>query len=940
MTATPADFVAQTAFEVREDTPQDNLEINIHRPGVQDPVPSPMFLADGMRFSITHGSHVDYYRVHVGAGVSPVGQIVAGGVDWASVGVSPKTVRAYTAGDAIRFVPYAAITSAVPEVRVKRHELATVRVFDHVTMIGGRDRDLSAVALGGSAIVSATTTRASVTASPVVNFRGLKEGVATVVVRVSDKHQGRVSLSVRVRVLPANRAPRSIKALGNPTVGVGATQRYDLTDYFEDPDGDALNFVVSGQNANVTASLSGTDMTVRGVGADSVTLDITASDPAGLSVSQQMYVTVPVNRRPVRIGHVDAVALEVGGQTVSRRLADYFQDPDAGALTHLVQWEEGDATRQYAREFWHVGTVVGTNLLRLRSLYTYPVQQTSPPWGSGQAWVVPPGEPLAIRQSGGTVIRSTVLSSPAPASWVAPSSTVGGYVAVAIRTSTDISGSEAGRLLFGSGADVGWIAPLLTVDTVGAAPSLDWMPGGSKGARTAYVRVWDAGGLDTSDLFGVSLSDAPSTVAIPDQSVFAGSDLVVRLDDHFSDPAGGVLTYAVAESAPHIVTQRLVSRQVVTPGTVSVDTDLHVHGVTAGQVTLTVTATNVHGLTASLSVAVVVRASAVAGSVTYSIVGIARALRREFVPGLWHRQRTGLGPRTLAYVNDQWSTAGFNAVTPEQRMQFAVYDAAKRIIPVKGDAILVDGLGPFIVKRAWAGGDENAWYHGDDNLVTIEFTAPPQDVVGISDLVWYGPSYTSGSVSHEDQSAIEWVVAPFYSDQPIELAFVNPGGIVVSTVESYASTQVAKIPPAAMQDIDGAAGDHITVGGFAYEVTALGVQFVSGVAWAYIASLAITPLLYPLLARTMTWSDGDVGALPAVTRGTAYSFEYSRYRRASVSDGSPVTYAASGLPAGLGMSAVGLVSGTTTAPVGSYPVTVTASAVDRSVSETATFVVS
>ena len=176
------------------------------------------------------------------------------------------------------------------------------------------------------------------------------------------------------------------------------------------------------------------------------------------------------------------------------------------------------------------------------------------------------------------------------------------------------------RGLYGTAADVAWPAV--------AGQVLTLAPGASPGHRTLYIEAYDAGGLAASQLAVVSLGRGPVAAAIPTVDLFTGADAVVRLDDHFSDPDGDALSYAVAVSVPHVVSTRLARRQVVSAGSISTATDLHLHGVTAGDVVLTVTATDPIGLTVAGTVDVTVRASAVASPAPMLGDGYFRAFNR------------------------------------------------------------------------------------------------------------------------------------------------------------------------------------------------------------------------------------------------------------------------------------------------------------------------
>ena len=204
----------------------------------------------------------------------------------------------------------------------------------------------------------------------------MAQGNATVTVTAYGPHSSRIAQSFAVTVTRADRAPASRKAIGNPTVGVGAVLTYSLDDYFDDPDGDALTYTLDVEASDAVASLAfdSSDpslLLVTGVKQGHVTRLLTAT-ARGKSVSQQLLITVPANRRPIVRQAFGPLALAIGGQPEILRIADYFSDPDGAVLTYLSQWEEGNPATQYRQEFWHVTQKTGSNQLSMESSVCIP----------------------------------------------------------------------------------------------------------------------------------------------------------------------------------------------------------------------------------------------------------------------------------------------------------------------------------------------------------------------------------------------------------------------------------------------------------------------------------------------------------------------------------------------------------------------------------------
>ena len=170
-----------------------------------------------------------------------------------------------------------------------------------------------------------------------VTVTGVAAGMATVTVTASDPGGLTASLSASVTVEPANRTPVATGSVPAQSLTAGQSVQVDVAPFFSDPDGDALTYLASSSNTGiVTASVSGSTVTVTGVAAGMATVTVTASDPGGLTASLSASVTVePANRAPVATGSVPAQSL-TAGQSVQVDVAPFFSDPDGDALTYLA----------------------------------------------------------------------------------------------------------------------------------------------------------------------------------------------------------------------------------------------------------------------------------------------------------------------------------------------------------------------------------------------------------------------------------------------------------------------------------------------------------------------------------------------------------------------------------------------------------------------------
>ena len=555
--------------------------------GSSTSVPSPAVITAGQRIKVTSGSNTDYYAITN----SPTGQLVTGvTMNWVDCDIQPTATHTHSAGDRLEFRPYVESKATIPSQTTKVGLGHSVNLTDYFNMVGGKDSDLSFIARPGGSNAQVSVSQNALAIS------GNKAGTISVTVTAFDRSQGRVSQTFSVIVTVANRAPESVKAIGNPTIGVGESRRYDLDDYFHDPDGDTLSYQTTGiDRAVATVTQPGSELVITGVAKGDVTMLVESTDQF-LKISQQIHVTVPANRRPIRKQHIPPVALSIGGLVVLRHISDSFSDPDGGQLRWLAQWEEGDTTHQYRQEFWTVDRTQGSNLLYCNSHFQYPPGSIAP-WKSGNAWIMPAGTDITLRTA--TVTDTATATSYRLTAHSAATARWNGTtrrVEIDLRTSTAIPAGLAppSRVLLGTDADKAWIEGDMQ-------SPINFIPGDSYGSRTAYVKVFDLGTppLFSSDLFQVALGRLPVTTAIDDIAIFTGSTHPLELTDHFSDPDGDKLRFGYTESTQHITQNTLVG------------SELRIYGFTTGTVNVTVTATDPIGLFAELTFTVTVTESAV-----------------------------------------------------------------------------------------------------------------------------------------------------------------------------------------------------------------------------------------------------------------------------------------------------------------------------------------
>ena len=131
-----------------------------------------------------------------------------------------------------------------------------------------------------------------------------------------------------------NSAPRAGSAIGEVTARLGdEATRFDLSDYFTDPDGDHLVYRVANP-AIVTVAVTGSIMAVTPVAVGTGAATVRATDPLGLHVEQTFTVTVSAaDSAPVVTHPIADMTLTVGGRSETVTLSSHFQDPEQGELT-------------------------------------------------------------------------------------------------------------------------------------------------------------------------------------------------------------------------------------------------------------------------------------------------------------------------------------------------------------------------------------------------------------------------------------------------------------------------------------------------------------------------------------------------------------------------------------------------------------------------------
>lgn len=414
---------------------------------------------------------------------------------------------------------------------------------------------------------SSNSATASVSVSgSVVTVTAVARGVATVTVTARDP--GGMSAQLTFTVTVPNQAPAAVDAVPAQTIFVGDTASVDVSAYFNDADGDALSYSVANSDATaVSASVAGSVVSLTAITQGMSTVTVTARDPDGLSAEQNIAVTVP-NRAPTALDTIPSRTL-LAGNTLEFDLARYFTDPDGDALTFTA----ASANTGVASVESDGSTLTITG--RAPGSTRVTVTVADPAGMAIQqffAVTVPNREPLAV----GAIPGQSVVS---------------GQTAT-IDASPFFSEPDGQTLSYAAASSNRGVA---TTAVAGATVTLT---GVSVGTATITVTATDPGGLTAQQRFSVTVraaNQAPEVVStVPDLTVTVGEVRAWQGADHFRDPNGDALTYAAGSSNAAVVLA------VVSGG------EFGIGAVSVGSAVVTVTASDLGGLSAQLSFRVTV----------------------------------------------------------------------------------------------------------------------------------------------------------------------------------------------------------------------------------------------------------------------------------------------------------------------------------------------
>ena len=173
---------------------------------------------------------------------------------------------------------------------------------------------------------------------------------------VTDSNDASTTASVTVNVaemVDTNNAPEFIGASALADTNPADEIEYQISDYFSDPDGDAITFTVSSSDPTVASVFAtGSTFLVKSITAGTADLTFIVSDSKGASttttITANVVEVVDTNNAPEFIGQSDAFQYHISVNSVEYAIGDFFADPDGDNFTYTVESSDEAMVKVFA----------------------------------------------------------------------------------------------------------------------------------------------------------------------------------------------------------------------------------------------------------------------------------------------------------------------------------------------------------------------------------------------------------------------------------------------------------------------------------------------------------------------------------------------------------------------------------------------------------------
>ncbi len=443
-------------------------------------------------------------------------------------------------------------TDTIPAQTIYKRETAPL---DLTRYLSDPDGDVLQYEIESTDTLVAT---AAVTGTTLTVQAGVK-GQATLTVTATDP--GGLSARQSFAVTVLNRAPTVTTPIPALTIFRRQPHTVDVSAHFSDPDGDTLSYSgVSSARRVVRVRTSGSRVTLSARGRGTADVTVTATDPDSLTVQHTFAVTVG-NRGPAPVGSFPD--LELGrSDRLTLPINGYFRDPDRDALTYTASTSEPEIARATTRGSSVTLTGVSDGQTTLTLTATDP-------------------DGLTATQTSRITVAGQGGNTPAPVATI-PEQTIAEGRDRTLAVSGYFRDPNGDPLTYSAATEDPRVA------TASASGTRVRLTGVASGQTTLTVTATDPGNLSTtlSTLVTVvAQGQGPVAVGpIPEQSVEVGQARTVSMASHFQDPDGASLDFRATSSNPGTVTAAASG------------SDVTLTGVSEGRAAVTVTATDLDGL--------------------------------------------------------------------------------------------------------------------------------------------------------------------------------------------------------------------------------------------------------------------------------------------------------------------------------------------------------